>query len=115
MYNTGHPTGQTINRMKTIMAVEKLKYLLPEPIVRIHSRVIELHPEETEAVITYNEKLNSGQRNGIRLKESLCENREYKCLDCGYTWREDIHAPLILSQSDIQKYYPQAKKCTLTE
>ena len=81
--------------MKTFQAIEKMKYLQPVPLFVCHSRVVELHPEETAAVEAYNEKIHQGVRPGQRLMTAKSELREYKCLDCGRTWHEDIHAPLI--------------------
>ena len=99
--------------MKTFQAIEKMKYLQPVPLFICHSRVVELHPEETAAVVAYNEKIHQGVRPGQRLMTAKSELREYKCLDCGRTWQEDIHAPLIVTSSQMQTCYPQAKPCSV--
>ena len=80
--------------MANLMAVEKLKYFKPSPLVVIHSNVIVLNPEITEKMRGY---------------------REYKCMDCGKTWREEINSPIIISQSDISTYYSHAKRCDSIE
>ena len=97
--------------MKTYLAVEKLKYIQPKPAVILHSRVIELHPEETASAIAYNEKIHQGVRPGHRLKEAVQEMKEYKCLDCGATWRENIHAPLIVDEKTLREYYKDYTLC----
>ena len=97
--------------MTTYLAVEKLKYIQPKPIVLLHSKVIELHPEETAAVVTYNEKIHQYIRPGQRLKEYKQEMKEYKCLDCGATWHENIHAPLIVDEITLHEYYKNHTLC----
>ena len=95
----------------TFKAVQKLKYLQLKPLFILHSRVVELHPEETERVRAYNEQLNSDQRKGFLRKETLSEFREYKCLVCGAEWREEIHSPIIVDDITIKTYYSDAEKC----
>lgn len=97
--------------MNTYLAVEKLKYIQPKPVVVLHSRVIELHLEETASVIAYNEKIHQGVRPGQRLKEAKQDFKEYKCLDCGETWRENIHAPLIVDEKTLREYYKNYTPC----
>lgn len=64
-------------------AIEKLKYMQPAPIFRKHTRVVQVE----------------------------VESRKFKCLDCGETWIETFHAPLIVSASEADIYYPQATSC----
>lgn len=92
--------------MNTYLAVEKLKYIQPKPIVVLHSKVIELHPGETAEVVTYNEKLQQREITPAQ-RTTGCkqEMKEYKCLDCGATWRENIHAPLIVNEKTLREYY----------
>lgn len=97
--------------MNTYLAVEKLKYIQPKPVVVLHSRVIELHPEETASVIAYNEKIHKGVRPGQRLMEAKQDFKEYKCLDCGAKWRENIHAPLIVDEKTLREYYKNYTLC----
>lgn len=98
--------------MKTYLAVEKLKYIQPKPVVVLHSKVIELHPEETAEVVTYNEKLQQRETTpGQRAKGRKQKNKEYKCLDCGATWCENIHAPLIVDEKTLRKYYKDYTLC----
>ena len=99
--------------MKTFQAIEKMKYMQPGPVFIRHSRVIELHSEETAAIVAYNEKIHQGVRHGQRLMTAKSELREYKCLDCGRTWREDIHAPLIVTPSQIETYYAKSEPCSI--
>ena len=97
--------------MKIFQAVEKLKYMQPKPIIKLHSRVVELHPEETAAVVAFNEKIHQGVRNGVRVKEAKQEMKEYKCLDCGMVWKESIHSPDIVDTATINTYYCQHISC----
>ena len=97
--------------MNTFKAVEKLKYFQPKPIFLLHSRVIELHPEETAEAVAYNEKIHKDVRPGIRSNKAIQDMKEYKCLDCGATWKENIHAPLIVDDQTIQKYYKGYTLC----
>ena len=99
--------------MKILLAVEKLKYIKPEPVVIRHSRVVELHPERTAEIVAYNKKIHQGVRNGILSKNAIPEGKEFKCLDCGTIWRENIHAPLIVTAEDVNTYYKDSKPCSI--
>ena len=46
----------------TFKAIQKLKYLKPSPVFVLHSRVKELHPEQTKAAVAFNQKLNADNR-----------------------------------------------------
>lgn len=94
------------------IAVEKIKYLQPKPIFRKHTRVVQINVEETLEAAAFNAQLNAGLRNGIRHRNSKDESRKFKCLDCGATWTENIHSPLIMTSQEINAYYPAARNCS---
>lgn len=99
--------------MGTLIAIEKLNYIKPKPVFISHSRVVELHPEETAEIKAFNDKLQVGIRTGQRGKETKQERKEYKCLDCGTTWFENVHAPLIVTSEQMNTYYAQAQPCSV--
>lgn len=93
------------------VAIEKIKYLEPKPIFRKHTNVIQLNVEDYLRAEAFNKKANEGQRKGQRHPACVSEIRQFKCLDCGATWKESIHSPLIISAADLNYYYPQAVNC----
>lgn len=99
--------------MTTYQAIQKFNYVKPNPVFIEHTRVIELHADTTALAAQFNRQENIGQRGGLLVKEHKQECREFKCLDCGMTWIEHINSPLIVTQSEINTYYPHSKKCSI--
>ena len=97
--------------MKSLIAVQQYKYVKPAPVTIFHHNVIELHPNETAETSAYNDKLHVGVRPGQRVFGAKQEQREYKCLDCGYTWREDIHSPLLMNANEAYSHYKKIISC----
>ena len=96
----------------TFKAIQKLKYLKPSPVFVLHLRVKELHPEQTKAAVAFNQKLNADNRPGQISPNNIQSYRTYKCLDCGMTWKEDIHSPMIVNDHSIHVYYKSHISCT---
>lgn len=99
--------------MQTYQAIQKFNLLKPHPVFIQHSRVIEIHSEETKAAIEYNKQDHRHMVGGIIRKIYKNESRKFKCLDCGMTWIENINSPSIVTQSDIISFYSQSQKCTI--
>ena len=97
--------------MKTLKAIVKFKYVQPNPVYILHSRVVDLHPEETAKAKAFNAALDENPSQGKRMKEYVQEYKEFKCLDCGATWKESFHAPLIVDDKTIQEYYSVHFSC----
>lgn len=75
--------------MENRIAVDKIKYLKPNPIFVVHQNIVEINAKKTAA------------------------SRTFKCLDCGHVWTEGVHAPLLLTRAEVNHYYPQAKNCSI--
>ena len=99
--------------METKVAVYKAKYLKPAPIFIFHPNVVELNPEEMAEIVEFNRKLNANNRPGQLNENTKREVRTFKCLDCGQVWQQNIHAPLLMTQAELNHYYPQANKCSI--
>lgn len=99
--------------MGTLIAIEKLNYMKPEPVFICHSRVVDLHPEETAKAKAFNAALDEKTLPGKGMKEYVQEYKEFKCLDCGVTWKESFRAPLIVSAEQMKTYYFKAQPCSL--
>ena len=112
MYNKVNPNRKKQRIMNTFQAIQKFNYVKPNPVFVMHSRVIELDADVTAAAAAYNRQKNVGQRGGLLVKERKQEYRIFKCLDCGYVWKENIHSPMLATQSEINVYYPKTMKCT---
>lgn len=99
--------------MTNMVAVFKAKYLKPEPVFIFHPNVVELHAEETAEIAEFNRKLNADNRPGVLSDKTKREVKTFKCLDCGQVWQQDIHAPLLMTEAELNRYYPQAKGCSI--
>ena len=99
--------------MQTYQAIQKFNLLKPRLVFIQHSRVIEIHSEETKAATEYNKQDHRHMVGGIITKIYKNESRKFKCLDCGMTWIENINSPSIVTQSDIISFYSQSQKCTI--
>lgn len=94
-----------------LKAIQKFNYVKPNAVFIQHSRVIELNPEKAAAVAEFNRQKNVGQRGGLLVEERKQEYRTFKCLDCGYIWKENIMGPLVMTAQEVNFYYPQSITC----